>query len=51
MGDAMMLGRDRCQEGSAENVHSGKRNFCLVQHFRISPRLDPKLAGGNNEIV
>jgi hypothetical protein len=34
--DAMMLGRGRCREGSAENNRSGKRNFCLVDHFRIS---------------
>jgi hypothetical protein len=45
--DPMMLGRGRCREGGAENNRSGKRNFCLAQHFRISAlRLNPKLAGG-----
>jgi len=38
MGDAMMmLGRGRCREGEAENNSGGKRNFCLAEHFCISP--------------
>jgi hypothetical protein len=36
MGDAMMLGRGRCCEGTAENNSSGKRNYRLTAHLRIS---------------
>jgi hypothetical protein len=36
MGDAMMLGRGRCCEGTAENNSSGKRNYHLTGHLRIS---------------
>jgi hypothetical protein len=46
-----------CRDG-AENNRSGKRNFCLVQHFRISrplsfatePILSRKLAEARYEI-
>jgi hypothetical protein len=33
MGDVMMLGCGRCWEGGAEYNYSGKRNFCLAEHF------------------
>jgi hypothetical protein len=36
MGDAMMFGRGRCRESGAENNRSGKRNFYLAEHFRVS---------------
>lgn len=36
-GDAMMLGRGRCREGGAEDNRSGKRNFCLAEHFSYLP--------------
>jgi hypothetical protein len=36
MGDAMMMfGLGRCRESDAENSCSGKRNFCLAEHFNL----------------
>jgi hypothetical protein len=36
MGRAIMPGHGRCRERACENNRSGKRNFCLAEHFDIS---------------